>query len=244
MPNDLIFPDVSLDTFAQWMLSDALLCYRAGDEHAVFQCPVTVDASGVPQLGAMRPVSAAFLAALRTRTAAKVPLEFLPPHVLYRAPGVIVWWTPPCQRRLSYGDQQSEFSQVHGHEVHLPAFVWRLTDGRDLAIRAVAGAERPIDSTPLFVAPVWNVYDSGSVCLGTMRAPHRDAVDVIAAWVTSFWGSVFTHPNANRGTLVHHPEGFFGAWVAARTMPFADAWLVSARQTLAEFVRTARAQKD
>jgi PRTRC genetic system protein B len=247
MPNDLIFPEVALDGFTQWSLSDALLCYRASDEygraqHAVFQAPVTVDGAGVPQIGALRPVSAAFLAALRARTAAKVPLEFLPPHVLCRMPGTIVWWTPPCVRRLCYGDQQGEFSQLHGYEVHLPAFVWRLTNGRTLAIRAVAGTDRPSPDTALAVAPVWNVYDDGGVCLGSMRAPHRDAVECIGEWVDGFWGSAFTHPNANRGALVRHPEGFFGAWVAARTLPFADAWLVPAKQTLAEFVRSARAQ--
>ncbi|MBW7934111.1 MAG: hypothetical protein H3C62_11005, partial [Gemmatimonadaceae bacterium] len=173
------------------------------------------------------------------RTRRQMPVEVLPANVLYRAPGVIVWWSAPGLQRLYYRDPDGVFSQLHGYVVHVPSCVWRLVEGRHLAVRAVASSDRPVASTPLAVAPFWNTYANAEVCLGTMRVPHRDAVEVIVEWERAFWASEFTHPNANRGDLVRHPDGFFGAWIAARTAPFADAWLVPADETLAAFIAAA-----
>jgi len=232
--------DIHLETAQEYTLQEAVLVYGSGSgcafatRHAVVAAETP---AGAPSLGAGRLVSSRFLRTL-ARDAARgdARVEFLPPSVLVSQPGLLLWWTPPMRRTLRFADHNGPFSQLDNHEVALPGLVWRVRDGGALAVRAVAGRSRPQPHTALAVAPMWNIYPSGSVCVGTMRKPNGDIAAVVTGWVESFFNSYFTHPNANRGTLTRHPDDFFGLWLAARApKPFRDRWLVPLTETLTDF---------
>jgi PRTRC genetic system protein B len=80
-----------------------------------------------------------------------------------------------------------------------PALVWLAMD-HSLSIRALKENRRPVADTKLCVAPYWNVYDTGSVCLGSMRAPDTSTVASIPQWEQGFYESEFTHGNVGRLT--------------------------------------------
>jgi PRTRC genetic system protein B len=233
----LLDPSISAPQAQDFPLTTALLVYGQGDAAFAMRHPVTLT-EGVPELAPGRPVSAAFISALAKRVRGSVPTgEYLPAYVLYREPGTIVWWTPRRRTHLFFGDRDGAFAQLNGFEVGVPALVWRLKNGTALSVRAITGDTRPEPSTPLMVAPFWNLYDGGKLCIGSMTHPVADSVSVIDGWVAGFFGSQFTHPNVNRERLTTHPDGFFPAWISARAQAgFVDAWLAPAKETLAQFM--------
>ncbi len=136
-------------------------------------------------------------------------VEFLPESVLARTERLIAWWTPPQKRAMFFGTTQGDMAGINGAIFPQPSLVWLAMD-HSLSIRALKENRRPAADTKLCVAPYWNVYDTGSVCLGSMRAPDAFTVAAIPQWERSFYESEFTHGNV--GTLTRHPGGFEGLW--------------------------------
>jgi len=93
------------------------------------------------------------------------------------------------------------------------------------------------------VAPYWNVYDTGSVCLGSMRAPDASTVASIPQWERSFYESEFTHGNV--GKLTRHPGGFEGLWTElAGQEEFPTESLIDLPETVGEFLSGKRRGHD
>ena len=136
-------------------------------------------------------------------------MEFLPESVLARTERLIAWWTPPQKRLMFFGTAQGDMAGMNGAIFPQPALVW-MAMGHSLWIRALKENRRPTADTRLCVAPYWNVYDTGSVCLGSMRAPDGSTVASIPQWERSFYESEFTHGNVGR--LTRHSGGFEGLW--------------------------------
>ena len=123
-----------------------------------------------------------------------------------------------------------------------PALVWLAMD-HSLSIRALKKNRRPAADTKLCVAPYWNVYDTGSVCLGSMRAPDASTVASIPQWEQSFYESEFTHGNVGR--LTRHPGGFEGLWKElAGTVEFPTDSLIELPETVAELLSGKRCGHD
>lgn len=57
------------------------------------------------------------------------------------------------------------------------------------------GEIRPDLKTPLFHAPLPNVYNDGKVCMGNVKKPGStiEISDLISSWQKAFWGSEFTN---------------------------------------------------
>ena len=60
---------------------------------------------------------------------------------------------------------------------------------------AFKGRQRPDADTPLSVAPFFNVWQNGTICVGSARLPKGDQVHNHLAWEEAFFRSYFTHPN-------------------------------------------------
>jgi len=88
------------------------------------------------------------------------------------------------------------------------------------------------------VAPYWNTYANGTVCLGAMRAPKEASVSAMVRWETSFYESAFTHPN-DAQRLTTHPDGSEGLWrkLAGSQRPFPSKYLNDAKQSLSHFLK-------
>ncbi len=210
---------VSVGQHHHFKLSEALLIYRSEDHiyhHSdntfITHHAIRIDTPGQrPDLGPATPLTVEFVQALVQSLGGRVPVEFLPENVIARADRAIAWWTPPQKRRMYFGKTHGDMAKINGALFPQPALIWGAT-AHGLSVRAFKGTRRPTSDTKLCVAPYWNVYDAGDVCLGSMRIPKAVTVASIPQWETSFFESEFTHGNVGR--LTRHKGGFEGLWTS------------------------------
>jgi len=110
-----------------------------------------------------------------------------------------------------FGTTQGDMAGMNGANFPQPALVWLAMD-HSLSIRALKENHRPAVDTRLCVAPYWNVYDTGSVCLGSMRAPDAPPSPLLpsgnrasmrASLRTAMWGGSRAIPRI-RGLWKEH----------------------------------------
>jgi PRTRC genetic system protein B len=143
---------------------------------------------------------------------------------------------------MFFGTTQGDMAGMNGAIFPQPALVWMAMD-HSLLVRALKENRRPAADTKLCVAPYWNVYDTGSVCLGSMRAPDASTVASILQWEQSFYESEFTHGNVGR--LTRHPGGFEGLWKElAGKEEFPIESLIELPETVGEFLSGKRRGHD
>lgn len=207
---------VNIGQNRHFALHEALLIYHAEHKQTwdagstfVTHHPVIAKKDTRPELGPGKLLTAEFVQSLLKSLGSKLPVEYLPDHILARTDRVLAWWTPAQQRPMFFGDTQGDLQGLNGRIFPQPALLWLTMDG-SLHVRALEESRRPAPDTKIAVAPYWNVYESGEVCLGSMRAPKVSTVESIAQWESSFYESEFTHGNVGR--LTRHPGGFEGLW--------------------------------
>jgi PRTRC genetic system protein B len=189
-----------------------------------------------PQLGPGTLLTTKFLEQLAQRLQRKAKAVVLPANILAYTAELLVWWTPPRLHRMFFSDGAEDRKAIDGQICPHPALVWKVHRGA-LYLRALAGAERPRAETMLMVAPYWNTEPSrGGVCEGNMPRPRETNVGNVLEWEEGFFNSRFSHPSG-MGKLTTHPGSFIGLWTElAGNEQFPNKYLISAGQTLQEFV--------
>lgn len=118
--------------------------------------------------------------------------------------GYAVWYTPPQEVDLFFNDSLS----IPSGKTKIPALLWKATKER-LQVFALKGKTKPNADTALYYAPLFNLSEDGSVCMGTVninidRQTHLE--QFITQWETYFFNSYFTHTLGNhrhcKGNLV------------------------------------------
>ena len=166
-----------------------------------------------------------------------IPVEILPERVLVRTDDTIVWWTPARERIMFFSDRGGDAAlrKINGKRYPHPPLVFKVS-GSHLWIRALVQNERPGANTSVCMAPYWNCYENGVVCIGTMSIPRDKSVAAIEAWEQSFFQSEFTHAAGVR-KHVHFPGGVLAMWQSLQGQEvFPPKYLVQQNQTLGEFV--------
>ncbi|ATL48937.1 PRTRC system protein B [Chitinophaga caeni] len=122
------------------------------------------------------------------------PKGLLPGNVLEVNPGdggSVLWYSKAQRRQLYF----HKFLGLPDGVAHIPALVWKAS--RDnLFLYALAGNRRPTEKTALYHAPFFNVYESGSVCMGSVDLQFARSVSLeafIAGWEDYFFNSYFSH---------------------------------------------------
>lgn len=156
--------------------------------------PVSTGDDGVPEVGPGRPLSyedeQAILALLGSRGEEQV-IEILPERVLYRDPSTLLWWLPPAVRPMHLRMHAEGLRTI---QAHWPALAFLVRE-RSLYIAALASDARPEAETPLFHAPLGNVYADTSVCTGSARLPEGPEPRHLPAWESVITDTAFTHTN-------------------------------------------------
>jgi PRTRC genetic system protein B len=172
---------ISLSSTTSFELREALLVYRndreshhsRGPGSFVTKHAVTLNAQGVPSLGAGTPLGKSDITDLLRQLQGSISVEFLPANVLARTQESIVWWAPAAIRPMFYAKEKGrEVALLSGKRFPQPGLIFRAQPGH-LDIRAIACHERPGPDSPLYRAPYWNVNDQGGVCLGSARVPRQ-----------------------------------------------------------------------
>jgi len=131
--------------------------------------------------------------------------------------------------------ENPDLKGLSGHKFPQPALAF-MVNGRSLSVRALNNSERPSASTPLAIAPYWNVGASGGVCLGTARTPTKVSVSTIPQWEKCFFESEFTHPSDARN-LTKIPGGFTALWRSLKgKRTFPSESLVQSGETLEKWI--------
>ena len=187
-------------------LSSAILLYGSrhggGASFATIH-PVTVDEENGAVIGAGRPFDEKALKQLAADLVSTMQVKsgILPTNVLSVGGSHIMWWSPPrrhtyffdTRTRINSDDSGVSVGKRCG-EAFGPGLIFLVKDG-EMRLFAVKGKERPEAKTPLFHAPLMNVYEDGRLCTGSMNKPDSTLADSIAEWEQSFWDAAFSHPN-------------------------------------------------
>jgi PRTRC genetic system protein B len=172
---------------------------------------------------------------------------FIPDRLIFQDSAAIAWWVPPGMRRIWFRcpeDQlvAGERSEVVSH----PGLVFCVTTARKWFVWAIKGAARPKDSTRLFRAPYFNVWESGQICVGNVDLPERATAEKLDEWTSAFFDSWFTHPNVH-SNLVRYRGGAYRFWrdmLDGKHVVFPERTLVDLDRTLGEALQSRGAKHD
>lgn len=122
------------------------------------------------------------------------PKGILPTNILHINPtenASVLWHTKAGKRQLFF----TENLEIPNGIAEVPAMLWWATQ-RSLMLFALANDRRPTEKTPLYFAPFFNVYENGSVCMGTVDVSIKNSASVeefTQKWEEYFFNSYFSH---------------------------------------------------
>ena len=122
------------------------------------------------------------------------PKGVLPTNILHINTGEnasVLWHTPSMKRQLYF----TENLEIPNGIAQVPAMLW-LAGKRNLKVFALANNRRPTEKTSLFYAPFFNVYENGTVCMGTVDVDIKNSSSLeefTKKWEDYFFNSYFSH---------------------------------------------------
>lgn len=130
-----------------------------------------------------------------SQTTSKMVHGIVPPFMLKADPRPgkrhYIWYRTPETRRMFFSNKLN----IPAGEVKLPGLIYEVT-GETLSIYAVKCKRAPKAKTKLYRGPFFNVYNNGSVCLGSAKAKkplELSFFEIIRYWEEKFWFSEFDH---------------------------------------------------
>ena len=178
---------------------------------------------GPPTLGTGRPLEAATLdLILRTisgqETAEARRREMIPEELLYLDSERMVWYRPERRHPIWFKTGRTDFDKaIFGQEVLWPALLFMAELGRGISAWALKnGTRRPLPDTPLYYAPLYNFFATGSMCLGNITVPRTIGAAYRDGWERAIYETEFTHSNYGSTKYLNHPGGQDGLWQEMR----------------------------
>lgn len=192
------------------------------------------------KIAAGAPVTREAIQAMFERLAKQLTLnvDFLPEGVLSISADHMIWWTAACERNVFFRNHELG---TRAAKVPHPALVFAVVKGV-WYVFALAKNERPKLDTELCHAPYFNVYDAGSICVGSAATPKGIAASAIPQWEAAFFDSEFTHVNGSVKKS-SHPRGEYAMWkelLDGDHKTFPVEYLVPKQTTLAGFLQQVR----
>lgn len=156
----------------------------------------------------------------------------LPETMLATGVDHMVWWVKPTTRQVWFSCK--ELGGERSAIVPNPGLVMAVTEGK-WYVWAVKGNQRPTPETPLYLAPYFNVWSSGQICVGSTAVPKGKHKQSTTAWEDAFFGSFFSHPNVRAPEKLVKKGSEFKFWqdmLAGKYAKFPEGMLVENRHTL------------
>lgn len=121
------------------------------------------------------------------------PSGILRDHILYldAKAGKAVWFTKAGERKLYF----TESLGIPQGTTSVPAMLWK-ANRNSLQVFALSSNRRPTETTTLYHAPYFNVYESGNVCMGNVDIRIKKTASLeefTSAWEDYFFNSYFSH---------------------------------------------------
>lgn len=152
-------------------------------------------------------------------------------RVLASGVGRLLWWEPPTTRAMFFAKSWSSSKTFDGAGTcGTPGLVFMAQfEPAALYVFAFRGGMRPGEQTWLCQAPFFNVWSRGQVCVGNSTLPREDQKSSPDAWMQSFFGSHFTHPNfSEKDRLIkgREPHEFWQQHLTSGSPTFPEEVLV------------------
>lgn len=119
--------------------------------------------------------------------------EIIPPNVLIHDTDFMVWHVAGCVRSMHFRENQ----KVTIFQVPYPSLLF-VASGNGLSVYGLATDERPTKDTPLYHAPLMNIYADARLCLGSARLPDGLGISDIPAWEELIFNTAYSHTNHDR----------------------------------------------
>lgn len=103
----------------------------------------------------------------------------------------IAWFTKAQFRELFFNKDLG----IKCGKAHIPPMVW-VADRETLHLFALSNNRKPTVNSNLYYAPFFNIYEDGSVCMGTMDIATKETGSVdelMSLWENYFFNSYFSH---------------------------------------------------
>jgi PRTRC genetic system protein B len=138
--------------------------------------------------------------------------QILPEHLLYSDATTLLWWKPAHVAPIFFRTGRKDFDEkVNGKLVSHPPLLFLATSGH-LSLWALGENVRPGESSMLFQAPYFNVYNTGSMCTGNVRLPDILRPAAMGGFEEGFFSTNFTHSNTDKSPLTSFPGGHDALW--------------------------------
>lgn len=208
--------DITNDFGTLYYPKSALLFYETKGNHTdIYVEHFDMDSNGNPVNAHPLSVREAnrLSKALHTQTekdnAFLKPKGILPINILYIDPSAdkasVVWYTKAQQKQLFFVESLG----IPNGTANVPPMLWK-ADKHSLRVFALKSERRPNDTTRLYHAPFFNIYEDGKVCMGTVNIDIQKSASVeefVQAWESYFFHSYFSHlidhHNPIKGNCVH-----------------------------------------
>lgn len=184
----------SLDTPAGVTRTTALIFSEMSDGGVVITRHAADNLAGGVRLGAGRPFVMSDLeelvAILQNR---EDSVSLLPDNVLHLSSHRAIWTVPGRVRPMWFaatGRAKKPFTL----NVPWPNLLFVVARGK-LSIAAYKGRGRPNADTPLYHAPLQNIYSSLAVCVGNADLPGGCGLQHMAGWEAVIFDTMFSHTN-------------------------------------------------
>lgn len=119
--------------------------------------------------------------------------DFLPPEVLCHSSTQIAWYVPGRVRRMWFRLDKKNLCL----NVPWPHLLF-CAKQRGLFLAALTHGTRPSPNTPLYHAPLMNVFESTALCTGSAELPRGWSVSQRAGYEAAVFDTNFTHTNHRR----------------------------------------------
>jgi PRTRC genetic system protein B len=123
-------------------------------------------------------------------------LAWLPSTVLAQGDEALVWYVPGRVRPMLFTGTKGDTVRL---EVPWPTLVFSARD-RGISLTAIKTRGRPTLRTPVYHAPLMNLYSDGGVCLGSATVPGMAGPESVPDYEAAIYDSRFSHGNF-RGNL-------------------------------------------
>lgn len=164
-----------------------------------------VNASSAPALGPgtiLSPEHERAILEMLTAPDAQQPFALLPENILHTDRSSTLWWVPSAVRTMHV----KTMAGYRALEVRWPTLVLQAVN-RTLRVAALAEDRRPSIDTPLFHAPLANVFANTTVCTGNATLPQACQPADVAAWEEVLFGTAFTHTNHSNTVRIEGRSG-------------------------------------
>jgi PRTRC genetic system protein B len=132
-------------------------------------------------------------------------LVWSPAQVLSQGEDSLVWYVPGKVRRMFFA---ATGGQTLTLEAPWPTLLFAARE-QTLRLAAIKGRGRPTPRTPLYHAPLMNLYADGRVCLGSATVPMASGFETMVDFEAAIFDTRFSHGNF-RGNLAYR-QGEGGA---------------------------------